>query len=442
MRAFIAALCICKSSSWQHWEYSSFATDDWRDTWGFESGPRGRQGHSMVVWNDKVVLFGGRDNEIHRPHIPKNYDLVEDQGVFHFASYSDKPLLTEYDPTCVPEMICTNLTNAASGNNETCSYSWQYVLDDSINGNGKNRVDKEESCGFAVSALLYNDMWVYDLDCQRFGDLPCENDGWRVLNSGQRYGGCRDGENGRVCDVPSERWGHGAAMIDSNTMVVYGGYSQECEDYCDDIWAFDFNVMLWERIEVASSPGRRWKFSMISTEGIHDEARVAVFGGHRLWHGFANENSQDNRWSSNSSFPDGGHLNDLWVLEKIEVDNIEGSENTIDWVWKQMQPKESCISDPGIAWEDRNNVRCEIHWPRRRSGHAVAFDKDRNRMWIHGGYATHYPYPSSTSSGAGPGVKGLRNKGVIPYASHSYFLEDLWYYNFESSVWTEVIPSK
>ena len=71
MRAFIAALCICKSSSWQHWEYSSFATDDWRDTWGFESGPRGRQGHSMVVWNDKVVLFGGRDNEIHRPHIPK-----------------------------------------------------------------------------------------------------------------------------------------------------------------------------------------------------------------------------------------------------------------------------------------------------------------------------------------------------------------------------------
>ena len=442
LRIFIIAACIYTTSSWQHWEYTSFATDDWRDTWGFENGPRGRQGHSMVVWNhSKVILFGGRDNEIHRPHIPRTYDLMEEEGVLHFESYSDKPLLTEYDDTCVPVMECTNLTDAASGNNESCSYSWQFVLDDVLDGNDNDRLDKEESCGFAVSALLYNDIWVYDLDCQRFGDLPCDNDGWRVLHPGKRYGGCRDDEGGeRVCDIPSERWGHGAAMIDAKTMVVYGGYSQECEDYCDDVWTFDFESMQWEKIMAASPPGKRWKFSMVSAAGSDNTLKAVVFGGHRFWHGFANDNLQENRWSSNRIFPEGGYLNDLWTLGKVTKDNSEDSELTNELSWRQLHPKESCVPDPGIAWEDRNNVRCEILWPTRRSGHAVAFDKERNRMWLHGGYATHYPYPSSASSGAGPGVKRLRDRGVIPYAAHTYFLNDFWFYDFESEIWTEVFP--
>ena len=40
-------------------------------------GPGGRIGHSMVLAGNgsRVVMFGGRDNEIVRQHIPKTYEV-------------------------------------------------------------------------------------------------------------------------------------------------------------------------------------------------------------------------------------------------------------------------------------------------------------------------------------------------------------------------------
>jgi hypothetical protein len=487
----LAFSLIYKSQSWQQRNYSSFTTDDWRDTWGFAEGPRGRQGHSMVVWDEsKVVMFGGRDNEVHRPHVPKTFDLKEDSRSDSESGSGDvfKPLQSGYDPSCVPEKTCVELTDASSGNNEACTYSWQYIVDQDLSQSksksksANQRQNMEGSCGFAISAQLYNDLWVYDLDCQRFADTstrtPCdggggedgEDDGWRVLHPGKRYGGCRDEDGVRVCDTPSERWGHGAAMIDSSTLVVYGGYSQECQDYCDDVWAFDFHTLDWQRISMSSdsepSPGKRWKFSMISVSvtpnsnlnsnsnsaDAEEANQIIVFGGHRLWHGFANENSQENRWESTDTYPEGGYLNDLWVLEKNaaiemgacsnETTTRTGTCTSSTWVWTKQVPKESCVPAPGIAWEDRNNVHCEVYWPRQRSGHAATFDRERNRMWIHGGYSAHYPYPSSTSSGSGTGVKSLREKGFIPFASQSFFLDDLWYYDIDTGIWTNIRPSK
>ena len=424
--------------SWQQWNYSSFATDDWKDIFGFAEGPRGREGHSMVVWNEtKVVMFGGRDNEVHRPHVPKTYNMVEEEGVFGFETYDGKPLLSGYDPACLPEKTCVALTNATSGNNESCSYSWQHAIDDTT---ASQRQQKEESCGFATTGQFYNDIWVYDLDCHRFADLPCQDDGWRVLHPGIPYGGCRDKDGLRTCETPSERWEHVAAMIDSSTMVVYGGYSQECEDYCDDVWSFDFDTMHWERIFLGADPGKRWKASMVSINRDTEMSSVVLFGGHRLWHGFASQNSQENRWENTEIYPDGGYLNDLWILEK-RVDN-DSDKSAHKWTWTQQVPQESCVDSPGIAWEDRNNVRCEVYWPRQRSGHASAFDSERNRMWIHGGYTAHYPYPSSSSSGSGDGVKSLREIGFIPFASHSYYLDDLWVYDIATGVWEQMRPSK
>lgn len=34
-------------------------------------------------------------------------------------------------------------------------------------------------------------------------------------------------------------------MFDDNTMIVYGGYSQRCGDYCDDVWSFDLRDNTW-----------------------------------------------------------------------------------------------------------------------------------------------------------------------------------------------------
>lgn len=37
-------------------------------------------------------------------------------------------------------------------------------------------------------------------------------------------------------------------MFDDNTMLVYGGYSQRCGDYCDDVWSFDLRDNTWMEI--------------------------------------------------------------------------------------------------------------------------------------------------------------------------------------------------
>ena len=59
-------------------------------------------------------------------------------------------------------------------------------------------------------------------------------------------------------------------MFDDSTMLVYGGFSQRCEDYCDDLWAFDVRDNTWMEIyEVGKfafgdAPGKRWRFSLVS----------------------------------------------------------------------------------------------------------------------------------------------------------------------------------
>lgn len=37
-------------------------------------------------------------------------------------------------------------------------------------------------------------------------------------------------------------------MFDDKTMIVYGGYSQRCGDYCDDVWSFDLRDNTWMEI--------------------------------------------------------------------------------------------------------------------------------------------------------------------------------------------------
>lgn len=47
-----------------------------------------------------------------------------------------------------------------------------------------------------------------------------------------------------------------------------------------------------------------------------DGVSMMVFGGHRLWHGFATDNAEANAWSSFAEYPKGGYLDDLWVYTK------------------------------------------------------------------------------------------------------------------------------
>ena len=78
-------LVATTANAWQRWEYKSDATQQWRELWGLERGPGARRGHSLVMHHKpatdtekattKIVLFGGRSNEIFKQHVPKTYEL-------------------------------------------------------------------------------------------------------------------------------------------------------------------------------------------------------------------------------------------------------------------------------------------------------------------------------------------------------------------------------
>ena len=180
-------------------------------------------------------------------------------------------------------------------------------------------------------------------------------------------------------------------MFDDSTMLVYGGFSQRCEDYCDDLWSFDVRDGSWMEIyEVGKfgpgeAPGKRWRFSIVA-----DGRRFYVFGGFRLWHGFAQDNSEDNRWSSTQYLPKGGYLSDLWVYEKRLLAREEPMPTSSEGLgtWTNLTGRASCELDPGDVWSQRNREDCKVAWPTARAGHTSALDAKGGGVYVFGGYAT------------------------------------------------------
>ncbi|CAM9574615.1 unnamed protein product, partial [Discosporangium mesarthrocarpum] len=287
-------------------------------------------------------------------------------------------------------------------------------------------------------------MFQTPIFCPRYADGPCESSGWEVIHEGARHGGCEFVRGTEICKTPTERWGHGAAMFDDGTMIVYGGYSHRCGDYCDDLWSFDLRDNTWmEMYPLGSmsngeSPGKRWKFSV-----AFDGLSMVVFGGHRLWHGFATDNSEANSWSSFAEYPSGGYLNDLWIFNKkqLAADELVPTDSTGYGNWSNPEERQSCAADPGKAWEARDRMTCVVHWPGGRAGHVAVWDEERGGMWLHGGYRTFFPYISSDGAGSDYGTTAMGGGGFRPYPDYPYFLDDLWFYNKSSGYWTEVSPT-
>ena len=405
----IAYTSLQKVSAWQKWEYASNTKtpEDWQENTGFSRGPRARRGHSLIVHDEtKLVMFGGRDDDVWRYH-----------------------------------NTCNSFANVTSSeNSQACSNSCKYDSPPDLMKQDSEQMREEAECGYIPVGVYFNDVWTYDLNCTRYGDFACIDSGWQLIHPGAIYGGCRINNGTRVCDTPAERWRHGAAMLNNNSMLVYGGFSHECEDYCDDLWSFDLKSGTWTEIYPVghsannnySNPGKRWRFSFLGATNETQNSFVILFGGHRSWHGFASDNSFENSWESDRFHPKGGYLDDMWIFSNDLTD-----DSVKTGTWSRQEPKESCDIAPGATWESRNDELCRIYWPRGRAGHAVAYDKRRNGMWLFGGYTSHYPYMSSHDPGSDYGTQSLQGKGFVPYPTYPYFLADLWFFDLETGIWTE-----
>ncbi|ETV67095.1 hypothetical protein H257_16643 [Aphanomyces astaci] len=340
--------------SWKQWMWKG-------------AGPGPRRGHSLALHGSRAIVFGGRADDTRATHVPKSYDTVETQGRLEFSTYTDHPV------------------------QDTCT---------------------DDTCTVPIG-VYYNDVWAYDINCTRFADDSCVDKSWVQLHQGLPWGGCNMRYGALVCPKPPERWFHRAEVF-QDSMLVYGGFGILCTDYCDDMWRFNFQDNSWTEMHELGNPlgpGKRWKFSSSATA-----SSMYFFGGYRLWHGFAPQNSEANVWSDLTVYPRGGYLDDLW-----QFDVANGT-------WTERHPKPTC---------DATDT-CSIEWPSGRAGHASVILGDG--LYIYGGYQTFFPYPATDGRGGGRGVLEGTSPGYTPFPTNPYYLSDLWVFNLTTGTWREVAP--
>jgi hypothetical protein len=432
-------------------------------------GPLARRGHSLNMYGHKVVLFGGKGRDTNALHVPKSFELVEVNGTLQFASYDQQSVpkgsrqasaLVDPDPfldECLAPLAAGQPADAG------CSFG---------------SAEARERDNYIPVSTYFNDVWWYDLDCARFADAGCEFEGWHVVDPGTQYGGCKMVAGLEECSHPYERYAHSAQVVGDQFLLVFGGFSQLCGDYCDDAWVFvlpragepvfsvsadyaaippdDRYPSRWVQLNQTSSAGKRWKSASV----LLADSTLMLFGGHRLWQGFSQDNSRANRYESTAELPRGGFLSDLWrwelapcLLTAAELAQHGLSARGALYRarcrarWEQVAPKENCSSlalmpdgslRSGFTWEQREERLCHTVWPAARSGHAMV--ALRGQLYLFGGYRTPYPYPHSTAAGSGPGTaqSSFTVPRFRPYPDYEYYLSDFWRYDLAGGYWFPV----
>jgi hypothetical protein len=440
--------CVC---SWRMWVPDGAGTP----------GPRAE--HSLLFWNDAAYLFGGRSDDISVEHDPRTYDVKRENGTYVFTTYDGKSV-----KACAGEASRADCYNVTIGTS-------------------------------------HNDLWRYDLNCTRAPDgaSPC---GWDMWIPDAPWGGCRNYNNTQVCTHPQERYGHAAAIVYEKhapralekltypaQLIVYGGASKLCADYCSDMWALNVTqctlnrtLCKWAEVGVLGrdGPGKRWRAA-----SVNDNDQWIIFGGHRMWHGFAEANTLGNNWndfSAASQYPFGGFLDDLWVFTW----DRRGVEQTVYWdlgaeveqgnasgtlfggapllkkhelslgkpvpvttcsagqrclkagAWTQVLPREQChnYGDP-LNMAAKHRIICTVKWPAKRANAAVAQVYFQAALYLFGGATTEFPYPHVLARGAGPGVHEKAANSRAPYPGQPTLLNDLWRFSWRTGLWEELAPT-
>ena len=447
------------SLSWREWVWNESASPFYDGSSPVKnlSWPEARSGHSMALYGSKIIVFGGQSDDTWVPHIPKTYGIQRRNGTLEVTTYEEAPV-----SDCSPEPSieeCRAKCTLDPGGGELCP-----------------------RCCIRVGKY-FNDVWQYDLNCTRWDDLACQDQGWTRLDPGAPLGGCTILNLVEECPKPNERYLHAAEVFASpvNKMYIYGGFSQFCEDYCNDMWSFDIaasatpGINAWTKITtfdyIQPHPGKRWRFATAT-----QTTRLFLFGGHRLWHGYSPTNSEENQWSDYNEQPcpaeewdvdstiqyvinprtkickdRGGYLNDLWEY------------NQVTGLWRAYNPFVQILPDPGEAWDDRFNMKNVTTWPNGRAGHAMLLSGDcqfpeklgaevnfmlletasarANKtcfLFVFGGYRTEHPYPTTGSFGAGAGTQRKASAGYSPYPTLPFYLNDLWRYDLKDGFWKEM----
>lgn len=324
---------------------------------------------------------------------------------------------------------------------------------------------------------LLNDMWLYDWETGSWvsyipNELLCDQCSTCQVTGSSCYDwtGLRpysdpilaQGKNREERPIPSGRVHHAMALVlnrinqQQDTIVMFGGESIDCTDYCDDVWHYNIPNNLWTKKTFSANeihPVRRWKHSMTS----YFDA-VFMFGGHsqRVFttsDNFRNKSADEQfYYDYNTTFDDGRplFLDDLWVYNATEQvwDHLEPECRVISYNETQASSVSSRACTDSTKEPDGTAER-DVFGPRARVGASLVTlqvtckscvygrtsntDVDYSFIYLFGGYA--YGGESNYAE-----LYPTGEPDMYPSLNSKYFLNDVWRYDIDANVWEELEP--
>lgn len=256
-------------------------------------------------------------------------------------------------------------------------------------------------------------------------------------------------------DGPSARYRHAAAYdSESERVVLFGGFNP-ASAALGDTWAFDFNANTWTDVNPATTPSARQLAATVYNSQLD---RVVMFGGtgasallDDTWAYDLNTNRWEDENPAIRPSSRSGHAaaydsqSDLVVL----FGGSRGPAALGDtWVYDLRSN----------VWTNKNPTTS----PPPRSGHAMAYDSQKDRVLLFGGSAGStflddtwaYDVNTNTWTQWNPVPKPLaRHRHAMAYDAESARLvlfggadavdlfDDTWIYDFDANVWTDLNPA-
>ena len=362
-------------------------------------GPPGRSGHTAVVTDEsRMLIFGGK------VRVP-NGDYLNDMWLYDWNTGN----WTAYNPN---ELGCEECAVCASerANSEE---GHRYIKADDgtfIQCSEDNRAEWEP---LTVTSRKFGATCEYHTTCFDWTGLRPYSEP-----------NLENGVNRPARELPSGRHEHQVALVlnrltgERDTLVMFGGYSIDCVDYCEDLWHYNIPRSKWVKITnfTKTVPARRWKHAMVDYEDV-----VFMFGGHgqrlspplpgqpRIAHEIYDDRT---KYDPNDPL----YFDDLW------------SYNVTEREWSHLKP--FCVTCKNESEVDGTAER-DVFGPRGR--HSPSLAAHGGALYLFGGYA----YGGTTN------FVGIYPTGIstdYPSLSTKYYMNDFWKYNITFNTWEELKP--
>jgi len=266
-------VCICWQSVSAQWRPVNVTNAD-------ELQPSPRRGHSMVTYhddfgNDIVVIFGGRSQYFANCSYNNNWNESECGDHVH-AKLIDASIVLAVSDASFPGCSLNCSGNGWCHFDETIADSYCICYDEY----------RGENCQYKEFQSFEYDVWYLNVSTLRWTQYDfVDRDEYAYADD---------------WPWPTGRYEH-TAIIRNDEMIIYGGYSPKCLDYCNDIWSWNFHASghnKWSALSFANNETLPiWQHSAFLS---HDTDCMYIVAGHR-YHEYLIDvlrfNFSDHQWT-------------------------------------------------------------------------------------------------------------------------------------------------